>query len=120
MKFARDKAPCGSGHYFVATVALAQAQQLSSLLDLQEISGLAAQTQRLVVLMDVMDEIQRDAEAKPSDEPSSRIVHLQSLPPVALQLEGLTFLTPGNRSLICSDQDLTMLQGVVSHFTPRN
>ncbi|CAD7702533.1 unnamed protein product [Ostreobium quekettii] len=77
----------------------------------QEISGLAAQTERLAVMMDVLEDIEREGDANAAGRQGQHIVHLESQSPVVLQLEGLTFSTPGDKQYICDNQDVTLLQG---------
>eukprot|EP00210_Caulerpa_lentillifera_P005222 g4989.t1 len=77
-------------------------------LHFEEISGLSAQIERLITLMDLMSTIQDNENDSIS---GSRISREISSLPIVLKLERLTFRTPGGHGLIASNQELVLLEG---------
>ncbi|GMH39495.1 hypothetical protein BSKO_07393 [Bryopsis sp. KO-2023] len=89
-------------------------QALSTFVDkFQEISGLAAQTERLEVLMAVMDQI-HEGEASSDDDGVAKISKIMRVPvqsPTVLQFESVEFSTPGAKQIICANQDFALSEG---------
>ena len=76
----------------------------------EQISGLSAQTERLVTLVELMERSAKDDTANELSGPS-KITRDRVQPPYVLQIEQLNFRTPGGEQLIASDQNLILHEG---------
>lgn len=75
----------------------------------QDIGQLAAQTQRLAALFDILDEINGDHEG---GDKASKIVRIEDAQTYLLQLESLSFTTPNGNQIITDSLDLSQSNGM--------
>ena len=75
-----------------------------------DISGLSAQTERLVTLIDLMEKLEEDSMGS-SGKDTSRIQRSIVQRPNVLNIEQLNFKTPGGGQIITSAQDLVLQEG---------
>lgn len=100
------------GAYFLVSFFLTKSYDLH-----QEVGELAAQSQRLSVLLELLDQVQ---EGEIVDEMGrTKVSRMSYMPPNIMQFESLSFSTPNKKQTICAEQDLTLSEGrkiVVEHY----